>query len=174
VSHRPWLPLLAALLLAACASAPRAPGEPAWTTGRLSVRVDATPAQASQGLSANFELRGDGQRGELRLNSPLGTLLGSARWSADEAVLTTQGGEQRFGDLDGLSRTALGEVLPLAALPDWLAGRPWAGAPHSASAVGFEQLGWQVHLTRRAEGWVEAHRTAPPAVVVRVKLDEIP
>jgi outer membrane lipoprotein LolB len=171
VKPRAWL-LLAAALLAGCASPPRNAGEPVWTSGRLSVRIDATPSQAAQSVSAGFELRGDGQRGELRLNSPLGTLVASARWAAGEAVLTTPEGEQRFADLDGLSRTALGEALPLAALPDWLAGRPWAGAPNTRSADGFEQLGWQVQLTRRAEGWVEARRAAPPAVVVRIKLDE--
>ena len=46
--------------------------------------------------------------------------------------------------LEDLSREALGEALPLAAWPDWLAGRPWGGAPHRATEGGFEQLGWQV------------------------------
>lgn len=123
-------------------------------------------------MSAAFELRGTGDSGELRLNSPLGTRVASARWSASEAVLSNSDGEQRFADLDELSRRALGENLPLAALPDWLAGRPWAGAPHIAAATGFEQLGWQVNLSRRGEGWVEARRAAPPAVIVRAKIDE--
>jgi outer membrane lipoprotein LolB len=87
-------------------------------------------------------------------------------------VLANGDGEQRFGDLDELSRRALGETLPLAALPDWLAGKPWPGAPHVKGDAGFEQLGWQVVLTRRGEGWIEARRDTPPAVVVRIKLDE--
>ena len=174
MSLRAWLPLLAATLLAGCASALPVPGEPAWTSGRLSVRVDATASQSSQSMSAGFELRGDGQRGELRLNSPLGTLVAAARWAPGVASLTTPDGEQRYADLDSLSRSALGEALPLAALPDWLAGRPWSGASHTTSAEGFEQLGWQVQLARRAEGWVEARRAAPPAVLVRVKLDQAP
>ena len=69
---------------------------------------------------------------------------------------------------------ALGESLPLAALPDWLAGRPWPGAPHTPGEAGFVQLGWQVSLARRSEGWIEARRAAPPAVLVRVKLDDNP
>lgn len=163
---------LAAAWLAGCATPQRAPGEAPWTTGRLSVRVDATPTQASQSMSAGFELRGGGDSGELRLNSPLGTRVATARWAPGQAVLQTPEGEQRFTDLDELSRRALGESLPLAALPDWLAARPWPGAGHTAGAEGFEQLGWQVQLARRAEGWIEAQRIALPVVRVRVKLDE--
>ena len=165
--------LLAAALLAGCASGPqRAPGEPAWTTGRLSLRVEAIGDTTAQSISAAFELRGNGDSGELRLNSPLGTRVASARWGPGEAVLAGSDGEQRFADLGELSRRALGENLPLAALPDWLAGRPWAGAQHTPAATGFEQLGWQVDLARRGEGWVQARRAAPPVVVVRVKIDE--
>lgn len=146
-----------------------APGETAWTSGRLSVRIATSPVQS---VSAAFELRGDDHSGELRLNSPLGTRLATARWSPGSAVLADSQGEQRYADLDELSRRALGEALPLAALPDWLAGRPWPQAPHKLSQTGFEQLGWQVLLARRAEGFIEASRAAAPAVTLRVKLDD--
>ena len=62
----------------------------------------------------------------------------------------------------------------MAALFDWLRGRPW---PDAASQLrgdgvpGFEQLGWQIDLARWAEGRVEARRVAPPVVTVRVRLD---
>jgi outer membrane lipoprotein LolB len=164
--------LLLAAFLAACVSPPRQPGEPPWTTGRMSLRIDATETQPAQSVSAGFELRGDGSGGELRLNSPLGSRVASARWAPGLAVLTNSDGERRFSNLDELSREALGENLPLAALPDWLAGKPWAGAPHDATDFGFDQLGWQVSLARRGEGWIEARRRAPPAVLVRVRLDE--
>ena len=163
---------LAAALLAACATPPPAPGELPWTTGRLSVRVAAPDGQAVQSLSAGFELRGDDRSGELRLNSPLGTRVAQARWAPGLAVLDTADGERRFDTLDELSRQALGEALPLAALPDWIAGRPWPVAPHVKAAEGFEQLGWSVRLARQAEGWIEARRAAPPEVLVRVRLDE--
>lgn len=163
--------LLAALTLAGCATTTRPPatGEAPWTSGRLSVRIESSPVQ---NVSAGFELRGDDSSGELRLNSPLGTRLAAARWSPDSVVLADSQGEQRYANLDDLSRRALGEALPLAALPDWLAGRPWPGAPHHLNPAGFEQLGWQVSLTRRAEGFIEASRAAPPAVMLRVKLDD--
>ncbi len=172
MTRRAWPLLAAAALLAACATPRPGPGEAPWTSGRLSVRIAADGDRAAQSMSAAFELRGSGDSGELRLNSPLGTRVASARWAPGSAVLANSEGEQHFADLDELSRRALGENLPLAALPDWLAGKPWAGAAHAVSEAGFDQLGWQVLLSRRAEGWIEARRAAPPAVVVRVKLDD--
>ena len=163
------LPLLLALsLLAACAT--RAP-DPTVTTGRLALRVDASAERPAQNVSAGFELAGDGRQGELKLLSPLGTQLASARWAPGLALLITGDGERRFDTLDRLSREALGEALLLAAWPDWLAGRPWPAAPHTPNAEGFEQQGWQVQLTRQAEGFIEARRSAPPAVQLRIKLD---
>jgi len=168
--------LLAAmvLLLAGCASTAPAPGETVWTTGRLSVRIEAQADRAAQSVSAGFELRGDGRGGELRLNSPLGTRVATARWAPGLAVLDDGRGEQAYENLAALAQQALGEALPLEALPDWLAGRPWAGAPHAAATEGFTQLGWQVDLSRRVEGWIEMHRSSPPSVRVRVKLDDMP
>jgi outer membrane lipoprotein LolB len=169
--RRAALSLLVVLGLVGCATTARPPVEGAapWTSGRLSVRIESDPPQ---NVTAGFELRGDGQSGELRLNSPLGNRLATARWSPSSAVLADSQGEQLYANLDDLSRRALGEALPLAALPDWLAGRPWPQAPHRSNPAGFEQLGWQVSLGRRAEGFVEASRAAPPAVLVRVKLDD--
>ena len=166
------LAVLAAAWLAGCATPPPAPGEPAWTSGRLAVNVAADAGQAAQSMSAAFELRGDDRSGELRLNSPLGMRIAQARWAPGLAVLDTAEGERRFETLDELSRQALGEALPLAALPDWIAGRPWPAAPHLHRDDGFEQLGWQVVLLRLADGLIEARRPAPPAVIVRLRLDQ--
>jgi outer membrane lipoprotein LolB len=63
-------------------------------------------------------------------------------------------------------------ALPLAALFDWLRGRPWPRAVSQARSGGFEQLGWVVDLSRRAEGWLLVRREAAPEVTVRVLLDE--
>lgn len=164
-------------LLVGCASLPPLPGETPWTTGRLSVRIDAQAERAAQSVSAGFELRGDSQGGELRLNSPLGTRLATARWSPGVALLDDGSGERAYDSLVALSQQALGEALPLEALPAWLSGRPWPGTPHNtdvAGLTGFEQLGWQVDLARRSEGWIELRRSGPPAVRVRVKLDTSP
>ena len=156
-------------LLSACATRP--PEGSDWLTGRLSVKVDAIGAQPARSLSSAFELRGDAERGELRLTSPLGTLLALARWAPGEAVLEASDGERRFADLDQLARESLGEALPLRALPSWLRGRPWPGAESRAADAGFEQLGWQIGLARYGEGWLEVTRNTPPAVTLRARLE---
>lgn len=159
-------------VLAGCASlkTPNADGSQVLT-GRLSVRVESEPVRA---LSAAFELSGNAHEGAMALTSPLGNTLAQARWKPDDVVLETPGSQQRYPDLDALAERALGERVPLAALFDWLRGRPWAGARSEALAsgeAGFSQLGWRVGLARYAEGWVEARRDAPPAVTMRARLD---
>jgi outer membrane lipoprotein LolB len=173
LAWRWWLVSLV-MALAACASPPRLPGEPPWTAGRLSLRVQATADQPERSFSAAFELRGDSSRGELNINSPLGTRLVAAHWTPALARLTSTQGEQDYPSLDALSRQALGEALPLAALPDWLAGRPWAQAAHSPTTTGFDQLGWSIDLSRQAEGWITARRESAPTVLLRVRLDAAP
>lgn len=164
--------LIAAALLCGCASSSVRPGDAgSITSGRLSLRVEPVGERPAQGLNAAFELQGSAEQGELRLMSPLGGQLVAARWAPGQAVLDTPNGRQRFSSLDELSRQTLGEVLPLAALPHWLAGRPWAGAAHRALADGFEQLGWRVDLSRQSQGWVLAIRDAVPAVILRVRLE---
>ena len=98
----------------------------------------------------------------------------AATWVPGLATLRTPEGERRFGSLDELSRQALGEPLPLSALSDWLAGRPWPSAVHTLKSDGFEQLGWLVITQRFSEGWISAQRATPPAVTLRVKIDREP
>lgn len=162
--------------LGGCAS-PRAPGTPGGGmprlpafAGRLALQVEGQPERS---FAADFELFGSADQGELVLAGPLGTTAARARWSPDEAVLVGPQGERRFADLDSLAREALGEPLPMAALFDWLRGRPWPGAPadpRADGAAGFAQLGWQVALDRLAEGRIEVRRDTAPVVTVRVRL----
>ena len=165
------LALGAVCLGVGCASPPPAADGATWTSGRLSVRVEATTERPLQLLGTAFELQGSSDHGELRLLSPLGTLLVAARWAPGSAVIRTPEGERSFDSLEDLSRQALGESLPLAALPDWVAGRPWPAAAHSVRPDGFEQLGWTVLTARQAEGWITAERRATPAIQLRVRLD---
>lgn len=169
------------LLLSACAAPPPAGGPALTAAGRLSVRVDAAAERPAQSLSAGFEWRGNGERGALTLFSPLGTQVAQAQWAPGEATLLTAEGSARFMGLEELAERALGERVPLGAWPDWLAGRPWPGAPSmpwgaagaaTADGSGFEQLGWQVDTSRlAAEGRLLARRAAPPVVTVRIVLD---
>ena len=165
---------LAVVALAACATPPPAGAPNDLISGRLSLQVAANADRVAQNMSAAFELQGRAEEGELRLISPLGTQLAAARWAPGRASLQTSQGTQAYGNLDELSRQALGEVVPLAALPSWLAGQPWSGLPHQWQDQGFEQAGWQVLLARQAEGLIEARRTQPSAVVLRVRLDMTP
>lgn len=165
-----WAAMFVCVLMSACAT--RAPAGADWLGGRLQVKVDATDVSPARSVASAFELRGDGDEGELRLNSPLGTRVATAIWSPGHASLATAEGERNYGDLEELSRDALGESLPLRALPAWLRGRPWPGAQSRATATGFEQFGWQISLSRFAgEGLIEAARPSPPAVSVRARLE---
>jgi outer membrane lipoprotein LolB len=168
--------LLAASLLGGCASVgQRAPVGAETISGKLSVRVDASSAAPARSESGNFELKGTPDEGQLNLSSPLGTVLAQARWSGQRAWLTTSQGETTYPDLDALTQEMLGERLPVAALFDWLRGRPWRGAISHANASpagpGFQQLGWSVDLARFAEGWITAQRAQAPSVTVRARVD---
>ena len=163
--------LASVTLLAACATRPPAEPGAERLSGRLSVRIDGQPDRS---VSAGFELTGSARAGALSLTTPLGTTAAQARWQPGQAVLLANGSTQTFNTLDELVVQALGEAVPLAALFDWLRGRPWTDSPSTALAdgsAGFVQLGWQVALGRFSEGWVEARRDTPPVVTVRARLD---
>ena len=167
----------AALLTGACAVVPSASDVSSTDalSGRLAVRVDGVDGAPARSVSATFDLRGDAGAGLLNLSTPLGSVLAQARWAPGSVLLTTPLGETRFPDLDALTREVLGESLPIAALFDWLRGRPWPGAPSTVSvntaAPGFEQLGWVVDLARFNEAWVAARRERLPVVSVRARMD---
>lgn len=169
--------LLAALVMAACASVPQraVPLGGESLSGRLAVRVDANAGTAARSENAAFDLQGTAQTGRMSLATPLGSVLAEARWSDDSVTLVTPQGERRFPDLDSLTREVLGESVPVAALFDWLRGRPWPGAPSvpavAPAEAGFSQLGWTVSLARFDEGLIVAQRERPPVVTVRAKLD---
>jgi outer membrane lipoprotein LolB len=174
-ARTPWR-LLASLawlasLAAGCASTPPPVAGP-LRSGRLALQVAAQGDAPGRAFTARFELIGNAQTGRLRLSSPIGPQLAEARWEPGYAVLDTGHGERPYADLTALSRDALGEPLPLQALPDWLDGRPWTGAPSMAAAQGFDQLGWSLDLSRRADGTLIARRAAPPEVTLRVRLDD--
>ena len=173
----PLLLATALLLMTGCAVVPKTGPAPADEplSGRLSVRVEGVAGAAARSLSASFELQGDAQNGSLNLATPRGTVLAQARWAPRLVVLATPQGESTFADLDALTREVLGEPVPVAALFDWLRGRPWPGAASTvlvpATEPGFRQLGWAVNLARFDKSAVTAQREQAPAVTVRAQLD---
>jgi outer membrane lipoprotein LolB len=162
----------ALLALAGCASVAPPAGEPPPLAGRLAVTVAAQTGTSARSGSTQFELHGNADRGRLVLTSPLGTTLARASWQPGAAEADLGGGRiERHASLDALAQSLLGEPLPLAPLVEWLHGRPWSAAPHTPRPGGFEQLGWLVDTTRRADGLLLATRAAPPAITVRALLD---
>jgi len=154
-----------------------APADAAVDTlaGRMAVRVEGVDGGAARSVSAAFELQGNADAGRLSLSTPLGSTLAQARWSPGSVLLVTPQGERQFVNLDALTREVLGEALPVAALFDWLRGRPWPGAPNQPASLpgepGFTQLGWTVDLARFSDSWVTARRDGAPVVTVRAKVD---
>lgn len=160
---------LALLCLAGCADLATRPA--ADLAGRLAVRVEAAAGTPARSFSADFDLRGDARRGQLRLTGPLGAMLADVHWEPGAVELTDAQGARRYATLDAMTQDLFGEVLPMAALIDWLRGRPWPGAPSRPRGDGFEQLDWRVGLARFAEGVLEAQRDRAPAVSVRARLE---
>ncbi|WP_291142954.1 lipoprotein insertase outer membrane protein LolB [Hydrogenophaga sp.] len=130
---------------------------PSWT-GRLAVRVDSVPAQA---FSADFVLSGRPVEGELRLSTPLGQTIAIVRWSATKAEMQRGNEFTTRENLDRLTTELTGAPLPVAALFDWLGGRD------------TPQGGWQVDLSRHADGRLVARRAQPlPSAELRLVLDQ--
>jgi outer membrane lipoprotein LolB len=180
--------MLAAGLLAGCAT-PAPPVAGPIYSGRIAVRSDAAPAREARSVTGQFELRGTPAHGQLVLTSPIGTTVARARWkAADERVaaaagvadidLEANGRTTHYDNFDDMTEAALGDSLPLAAMFDWLSGRPWPHSPASFDAghTSFEQLGWHVDRSRfESDQLIAADRPLPPpALHVRVKLDQAP
>ena len=173
---------LLALLLQACVSHP--PPLPGHVyAGRLAVRTDAATNLPARSVTGQFELSGNASSGQLILTSPIGTTVARARWSDPVGTqgvpstieLEADGGTTRYATLEDMMQRAIGDQLPLPAMFDWLAGRPWPGAPvaRGNTAATFDQLGWHVDLSQLADNrLIDAQRPLPaPTLHVRVKLD---
>ena len=129
-----------------------------WS-GRISLLVKSEPEQF---FSAGFELRGKPDRGELKLISPLGSMLGVLRWAPGEAEFDSgnAGNVRRFDSIDTLMAQATGAAVPLPALFAWLRG--------DNALVD----GWSADLSRHGEGRIFATRNRPqPLVDLRVVVD---
>lgn len=152
--------LLSLSMLTACMHAPRTPAGSAqaeFWSGRLSLQVHSEPVQS---FSAGFEIKGSPAQGELRLSSPLGNTLLAARWTPLEAVLEESGKTRRFSNIDALIEQSTGAALPVAALFDWLHGKPG------------QQQGWTADLGQLSQGRISAQRSKPlPRADLRMVLD---
>lgn len=131
--------------LSGCATTPQAPPPPGQWQGRFSVTVTRPPTDQSamqareERATGRFSLARDAAgRIDLELFSPFGQTLAQARARPGRATLSTHDGRVfDAADPDSLVERALGWRLPVAALPDLLAGRN----PDLAD--------WQVRVERR-------------------------
>ena len=146
-----WPLLLCSALLVGCAGFPKQalPGTAVWT-GRIGLQILTQPPQA---VGAAFELQGSAEQGELLLLSPIGSTLAQLSWTPTQAHLTQGGRQWSSQSLDDLTTQLTGTALPVAALFDWLAGQATPLA------------GWQIDLSQRAEGRIQAERKSPDPVV---------
>ena len=146
------------LLAAGCATPRMIPLDAnAYWSGRMAIQVLKNPPES---LSAGFELQGSAQTGEMVLLSPIGTTLARLEWTPQGARLAQGQQQVESTSLQRLGARLTGTELPIAALFEWLAGRP-AEAP-----------GWQVDLSAHAQGRISAERREPsPGAVLRIALD---
>ena len=147
--------MLAAALLAACATVPLAPRnpQPFDLLGRVLVTY------SGGAVTANLRWDHAAQQDEIWLMTPTGQTLAHIVDSPAGAVLT-RADQQRYeaGSVEALTQQALGWALPLALLQDWVRG---VAAPGTRAATcrrtaidptAFTQNGWRVALTYHTEG----------------------
>jgi outer membrane lipoprotein LolB len=119
-----------------------------------------TPEQGSaQSFSAEFELSGNEQLGELTLYSPLGSTVAAMNWTPQSATMRANGEVRHFESLGELLREVLGTELPVSALFAWVAGEPELTD------------GWSADLSDYPRGRIKAHRQNPtPATELNLVL----
>lgn len=126
--------------------------------GRMGLQIH-DPAAQDSAFSGSFQLAGDEQQGTLDIYSPLGSQVAKLQWQAGSAQLQ-QGQQVSYShSLQALLTQSLGTELPVEALFMWLQGQPATAA------------GWQVDLSRHADGRITAQRSTPlPQATLRIIL----
>jgi outer membrane lipoprotein LolB len=145
-----------AVLVAACSTPPLHRPKHLWS-GRLSLQVDSDPPQS---FHAGFELQGSPQEGELTLFSPIGTEIARLSWNPRQATLERGSERWQQPSVDLLTRQLVQAPVPVAALFDWVQGRPSGAA------------GWHADLSGHAQGRIRANRQTPlPRAELRLVLE---
>lgn len=154
------------LALAGCAAPTRTPAqivqaaEHRFWSGRMGLQVHDSHA-SEQSFSASFQLQGQAEAGQLDIFNPLGSQIAQLTWTPGGAVLRQGAHLTTSESLHTLVQQSLGTALPIAAMFGWLQGTPTAAA------------GWEVDLSRHADGRITAQRTHPsPTATLRLVLEQ--
>ncbi len=115
--------------------------------GRLSLAIF-NPSKP-QNFTAGFQLQGHARRGTLDIEGPLGITMAQVRWTPTEAIAQQGKMAREYPDMESLMRDITGANVPVAALFDWLEGKP-TPVP-----------GWQPDLSQLPQGRLSARRTQP-------------
>jgi outer membrane lipoprotein LolB len=184
LTRRPLLFVLAALLLAACAT-PTPPGTVRSYAGKFSLQL--TGGDHQQSMSGRFAMSVDGEHVTLDLATPLGNTVARVNSRPGRAQLTVPGSDgprtEEGSDPDALSQRVLGWTLPVAGLPDWIEGRPTSSEPYRLEPAQdggsiLQQQGWEIRFDPRGQdGRIRrlqldrAEQGQAPSVHLRVVLD---
>lgn len=153
--------LVFTIFVAGCASRESAGNSfdlnsPSWS-GRFALT---TEGEDRHNTSASFNLRGNAERGELIIFSPIGSTVAVMNWTPERAVFESNGHTELHADLGALTQRLTGTRLPVAAFFSWFEGRA------------VEAEGWTVNLDKLGEGRISALRALPPPKAsVRIVLD---
>jgi outer membrane lipoprotein LolB len=133
--------------------------------GRMSLQIEpaAGSAQEAQSFSGSFELRGNAERGELDLLTPLGQIAAQLRWQPGAALLIRGQERQSFASAQALLEQSTGLSLPLEQLFAWLSGQ-------ASPSVSVND--WQVDLSAQAQGRILARRQQPTPATLRIILEQ--
>ena len=173
--------LLVIVLFVGCAGIERqaAPvalvGEAFHLSGRVSVKYGAEAA------SGRIYWQHDPAGDDLLLSNPFGQ--GVARIVRRDTRVSLTDAEQKVyeaGDVEALTEQVLGWRLPLAGLPDWVRGRPAAGATAQTRLDGSQRLaeirqsGWLIEYLdyNPANGLPARMRLSRDSVAIRLAVDE--
>lgn len=163
--HLPaWAVAVSAALLTACSTPPPLhpstdPQNLAWS-GRLGLQIH-DPLSTEKTFSAAFHLQGTPEAGQLDIFNPLGSQVAQLQWQPGSALLIQGTQRTNSESLAALLRQSLGTELPIQALFSWLQGDP------------IQVTGWQVDLSRHAQGRITAQRISPPPqATLRVVLQQ--
>ncbi len=154
--------LIATFFIAGCAHKTGASGlndqkNGPWA-GRISLQVQSDPPQS---FFAGFELQGTPEKGDLKLVSPIGSVIGVMRWSPGEAILESGREIRSFASVDALLAQVTGAAIPVTALFAWLEG------------TNTSQYGWTADLSQQSTGRITAKRVDPaPQAELRIVLDQ--